>query len=169
MSENLIKNEKEIIQGNNISIVQPLWHLALLSIFSFGLYHYYWIYRNFKFHKKLNEESESPFWATFLFAVPIFDFFITWICFNKTIKNKKVFTFIMAFMFCLLINISRIPIYIKNLSSFEHLNCFAIIFLLIVQNNINKEFTNGKIKKRLNLIEKIIILVGFILIIFLNK
>lgn len=58
------------------SDVQPLWHFVLLSIITFGLYHVYWFYRNFKYLKVYKNLEISPIMRTVGLYIPILGFFI---------------------------------------------------------------------------------------------
>jgi predicted negative regulator of RcsB-dependent stress response len=52
-----------------------LLKLILLSVFTFGIYHLYWFYRNWKAIKVATNQKISPFWRTVfagLFAWPLF-------------------------------------------------------------------------------------------------
>ena len=58
------------------SNAQAPWRLVLLSFFTFGMYEYYWFYRNWKHlknHKKLNIR---PGWRTAGLFVPIYCVFL---------------------------------------------------------------------------------------------
>jgi len=46
---------------------------VVLSIFSFGIYDFYWVYQNWQRARAATREDISPFWRTFL-VVPIYAF-----------------------------------------------------------------------------------------------
>lgn len=54
-----------------LSNAQPLQHLVVLSIVSFGLYTSYWLYRNLKLLKAHGGLSISPLWRTFFAFIPV--------------------------------------------------------------------------------------------------
>lgn len=60
------------------SDIQPLWHFALLSITTFGLYHIYWFYRNLRYLKVYNGLDISPVKRTIGILIPILSFFIVY-------------------------------------------------------------------------------------------
>lgn len=70
------------------SNVQPVWHFVLLSIVTFGIYEFYWFYRNwkhFKAHKNLNI---SPGWRTVGLFVPIYGLIIAY----RQLRNIRDFS-----------------------------------------------------------------------------
>jgi hypothetical protein len=54
-----------------LSNAQPLQHLVVLSVLSFGLYPSYWLYRNLQLLKAHERLSISPVWRTFLAFIPL--------------------------------------------------------------------------------------------------
>ena len=40
----------------------PVWRLILLSILSFGVYEYYWIYKNWRYIEERDQLGIRPFW-----------------------------------------------------------------------------------------------------------
>lgn len=70
------------------SNAQPVWHLVILSIATFGLYEVYWFYRNwkqFKLHKNLDI---SPGWRTVGLLVPIYGLVLAY----EQLRDIKDFT-----------------------------------------------------------------------------
>jgi len=43
----------------------PVWKLALMSFFTFGLYEFYWFYRNWQRVRVREQVNISPFWRAF--------------------------------------------------------------------------------------------------------
>ncbi|MDO8728005.1 MAG: TIR domain-containing protein [Candidatus Methanoperedens sp.] len=76
-------NPKDIIDSSRLLIpgysnAQPIWHLIILSILTFGLYQIYWFYRNWK-HLKINNHLDiSPGWRTAGLLVPIYGFVLAY-------------------------------------------------------------------------------------------
>jgi hypothetical protein len=57
--------------ASTLSNAQPLQHLLVLSVVSFGLYPSYWLYRNLKLLKAHKGLSISPLWRTFFAFIPL--------------------------------------------------------------------------------------------------
>jgi hypothetical protein len=55
------------------SNAQATWRLFLLYVLSFGLYHYYWFYRNWKHLKIQHNLKIRPGWRTLGLFIPIVD------------------------------------------------------------------------------------------------
>jgi predicted nucleic acid-binding Zn ribbon protein len=69
-AENLNKR-KQATQPQKFSNIQPVWHLILLSVLSFGFYNIYWFYRNWKQLKTHKNLDLSPGWRTLGLFVPL--------------------------------------------------------------------------------------------------
>jgi hypothetical protein len=59
--------------GPQYSNAQAPWRLFLLYVLSFGLYHYYWFYRNWKHLKIQHNLKIKPGWLTLRLFIPIVD------------------------------------------------------------------------------------------------
>jgi hypothetical protein len=60
------------------SNAQPLWHLILLYIFTFGLYFYYWSYIKWKHLKEYKNLEINPAKKAILLVIPIVGFIVVW-------------------------------------------------------------------------------------------
>ena len=58
------------------SNAQPLSHLALLFLLTFGTYSIYWFYRNWKDLKAYKDPDITPWWRAFGLFVPIYNIFL---------------------------------------------------------------------------------------------
>jgi hypothetical protein len=79
---------QQLAVGRQFSNAQPVWHLVILSIATFGFYGMYWFYRNwkqFKLHKRLDI---SPGWRTAGLFVPIYGIVLAY----RQIRDIKEFS-----------------------------------------------------------------------------
>ncbi|MBI5777965.1 MAG: hypothetical protein HZA49_00725 [Planctomycetes bacterium] len=61
----------------------PISRLILLSILSFSLYEFYWIYKNWRYIKEREGLEIKPFWRGF------FGIFFAMVCFIVSIRIKR--------------------------------------------------------------------------------
>jgi len=59
------------VPATGFSNAQPLQHLVVLSVVSFGIYPTYWLYRNLKALKQHKSLAISPGWRTFGAFIPL--------------------------------------------------------------------------------------------------
>ena len=64
--------EEQISRSRRYSRSQPVWHLVLLSIATFGIYEIYWFYRNWRDLKDHKRLAISPGWKTAGLFVPVY-------------------------------------------------------------------------------------------------
>lgn len=60
-------------EGRQFSNVQPIHHLVILSLVSFGIYEIYWFYKTWKSIKNYTCADFSPGWRTFGLFIPFYN------------------------------------------------------------------------------------------------
>jgi hypothetical protein len=70
LSEQAAETKSRDLQYSN---AQAPWRLFLLYVLSFGLYHFYWFYRNWKHLKIQHNLKIRPGWRTLVLFIPIVD------------------------------------------------------------------------------------------------
>lgn len=122
--------------------------LILMSIFTFGIYEFYWFYKNWQRVKSQTGESLSPFWRaifSIFFCYPLF----------KRIKEKSTSEGIssryntslvaISYIVLLLLTGSNIEIYgnkllpIFGLYYFSFLTFLPLVFVQLEVNDLNKK------------------------------
>jgi hypothetical protein len=75
---------------------QPAWHLVVLSVFTFGVYNYYWFYKNLMVLHELPPDGKGeyfcikhPAFSSFLFFLPIVDMIMQFFALIGAIAPNK--------------------------------------------------------------------------------
>ncbi len=75
----------EIEHSNKTSVTK----LILLSIVTFGIYHLYWFYKNWRFIKQHDKKDISPGWRTLGSIIPIINIWLIYDQFKSVIELAK--------------------------------------------------------------------------------
>lgn len=159
---------KKEVYTNRVSI----WKLLILTLLTLGIYHTYWIYRNWKFIKKYEKSDISPSWRTFGSIIPILNIWLVYGLFKsimEMVRKKNIeinwsaglltFLYIFTTVIFLLVPEEYFIISILLLP--------IITFPLIpIQNCLNKYWNKLEVKSlktKINTGEIVLIIVGIVL------
>ena len=136
--------------GPGLSNVQPLWRLALLVFVSYGLYQFYWFWRNWR-----DLGRSNPGWRTAGLLVPVLnlflihDFFLTVegaglrLGFRVFSAIKVTFAFIGLNLFATTVSLLVYPWKPSNVG--QSLSLFAIEVLLLMLQLLPVVYAQGGI------------------------
>lgn len=137
-----------------------VWKLFAMSVFSFGLYDFFWLYRTWKIVQKQIDYDISPFWRTFFCDITVFSLFIILNSYVKKHNNKEKFApIILAFVFIILGVLLKLP------DPFWLVSYLQVIILMFLQNKINKinqEFYPNAIQNKWSRKNIIVLIIGSI-------
>ena len=103
-SLNAYKDANEAYANREYSNAQPIWHLVLLLFITFGLYQYYWFYRNWK---QLSDQHNLGWWPmlrTALLFVPLANLIVVFWLFqdildlSRSVRVTKTFSLYLVFI-----------------------------------------------------------------------
>lgn len=162
--------EKEPMEEKQFSFKQPIFHLVLLYILTFGLYGIYWFYKTWKQIKGHTKATFSPGWRTVSLFIPFYNIWRVYTLFNdiKSLRLEADFsespspgwlTFLL-FLFTYLTNRLPDPWYLLGL--------LGVLPLLFAQGALNeyweKEQKGRKEKTKFSTKEIAVMIVGGMLI-----
>lgn len=118
---------------------QPVWQFVLLSVLTFGIYDFYWYYRNWKNLKMYKDLNIDPIWRTIGTVVPILGLFLIYSAhkdYQKLIIEEGVNRKVYPGLIVLVIILTGLLV---NLPDPYWMLCFlSIIPLAIVQDVLNE-------------------------------
>lgn len=159
--ENTYENAKVEL---SYSKIQPVWHFIILSVFSFGWYQLYWIYKNWHFIKDRLNIKISPAKRTF------FSLFFLYSLFKKIFvmarekgysKKYPIALFYIAAIFLAYASFLPMP---YNLLSYLDLLVY-IPFVKMLNYIYKQEEPDAKVRTFLSRGQKIFLLVSFLIFI----
>jgi hypothetical protein len=125
-------------QNKKYSNAQPLWQLILLDIVTFGLYFFYWSYRNWKHLKVYKRLDINPSRKALELLIPIigiffaYEQFVALGDFSKEAGGKRSFDPVWMTIGLIVFNIaSRLP------DPFWFLGLLVVIPITLVQRTLN--------------------------------
>jgi hypothetical protein len=178
--EKEVEKEKEDHNGKLRSYYQPGWKLILLSVFTLNFYQIYWFFRNWKFMKLHMKLKVHPIIRTLSLLVPILGFISIFYQFKsinifaqKENIPKSFYPLVIIVIWGIFL-IEGLIFFIAAIVS-HHVNEFIMITsiigllsvfpLTIVQDTLNfiilSKKPNLEIRKKLSLIEILLVILGF--------
>lgn len=125
------------------SNAQPLWHLVLLDLLSFGLYFIYWSYRNLKDIKECKKIDINPVTKALALLIPIVGLAFLWeqlVAFKNFTEEAGIKnTFSPNWMMTGIIvfnGVSRLP------DPYWLLSILVVVPVVIMQNKLNQAWAN---------------------------
>lgn len=103
-SLNAYKDANEAYANRGYSNAQPIWHLVLLLFITFGLYQYYWFYRNWKQLSDQLNLGWRPMLRTALLFIPLANLIVVfWLFqdildFSRSVRVSKTFSLYLVFI-----------------------------------------------------------------------
>lgn len=162
---------------------QPMWQFVLLFITTFGIYQFFWFYRNWKQIYSYNNIEIRPLLRTIGLSIPIVSLILIWYQFidiKKFAEEKGVSTFrfpgLLAITFMMLnITCYQFPMSFTDkelgLLIFIVLYPFSIIPFLVVQKTLNRYWEKVQsalpVRRKLYWYEILICTVGGIILLIL--
>lgn len=159
------KPGEKIELTSTFSFKQPLSHLLLLYVLTFGIYGIYWFYRSWRQIKEHTKATFSPGWRTVGLFIPIYNIWRIYTLFDdvKSLRIKAGFTENpspgwLTLGYIILAGLSRLP------GPWWLLTFLSILPLLSIQKALNeywdKEQTGRKEKTKFSTKEIVILIIG---------
>lgn len=144
--------------------------LAIFSILSFGLYYFYWFYRNWAQINIIKKKNYRPLLRTLGLLVPFLNLYLVYSQFEEikeiSIKIDYKLSFspmLLAFVYMVLLSLWKFPDY------YSYLGVVSFLPLIPVQRGLNAYWKGSKSAKIMFSIKEVIVVIvlGFIFLLSL--
>jgi len=138
--------------------------LAIFSILTFGLYYFYWFYRNWVQINIIKKEHHRPLLRTLGLLVPLLNLYLVYTQFEEIkeisveIDYKLSFSpLLLTFVYMVLLSLWKLP----DFDYYSYLGALSFLPLIPVQKGLNAYWKGGKSEKIMFSVKEVILLIVF--------